>query len=255
MKFKVNIVTFVTLTLLLIGWFLNMASIYILFAVAVIYVIINIMGSIKIEWNYFLFSHCKGESSLKEIALTFDDGPHPSITPDLLKLLAKYNVNATFFCLGKNVESYPEIARSIINNNNIIGNHSYFHSYYFDLLSSSQMEKEITQTNAIIYKNCKIKPKLFRPPYGVTNPMLKKAIEKSGLTSIGWSLRSFDTSKSTELVKKRLKKNTKPGDIVLLHDTVDDAIAIIEDYLIWLKDAGYKIVSLDQLLKIKSYED
>ena len=73
MKFKVNIVTFVTLTLLLIGWFLNMASIYILFAVAVIYVIINIMGSIKIEWNYFLFSHCKGESSLKEIALTFDD--------------------------------------------------------------------------------------------------------------------------------------------------------------------------------------
>jgi len=173
----------------------------------------------------------------------------------LLKLLAKYNVKATFFCVGKNVESYPEIARSIINNNHIIGNHSYFHSYYFDLLSSYQMKKEITHTNDIIYKNCRIKPKLFRPPYGVTNPMLKKAIKKSGLTSIGWSLRSFDTYKATEVVKKRLKKNTKPGDIVLLHDTVDDAVVIVEDYLIWLKEAGYKVVSLDRLLKIKSYED
>ncbi|NQU34360.1 MAG: polysaccharide deacetylase family protein [Bacteroidetes bacterium] len=255
MRARVNIITLIVITLISFGWYFSLVSIRYIVPVILIYIVINIVGASKIQLNYFFVSHCKGITENREIALTFDDGPHPEITPSILKLLEDYNVTATFFCTGKNATQHPHILTEIINKGHIIGNHSYGHSKLFDLFSPSKMHGEITDTNTALTKITKKSPLLFRPPYGVTNPMLGRALKKTNMISVGWSLRSFDTVKNNHEVLKKLKSNTKPGDIVLFHDTVPNTINIVKDYLIWLQESDYKVVSLTSLLKIPAYEE
>jgi peptidoglycan/xylan/chitin deacetylase (PgdA/CDA1 family) len=255
MSKKVSIITIIVVALVIAGWYFNVASLYYIIPISILYLIINIFGSANIKLNYFFHSHCNAATSKKEIALTFDDGPHPVITPLLLELLNKHNITATFFCTGKNAENNPDIVSKITTNGHIIGNHSYGHSKFFDLLSARKMQKEISLTNEVISSITGKTPLLFRPPYGVTNPMLRKAISKSKLISIGWSLRSFDTVKNSQKVLNKLLSNTMPGDIVLFHDTNAQIITIIEDYLLWLQKNDYKIVSLTSLLNIPAYEE
>jgi peptidoglycan/xylan/chitin deacetylase (PgdA/CDA1 family) len=116
------------------------------------------------------------------------------------------------------------------------------------------MTAEIKATNREIERSIGKSPAFFRPPYGVTNPLLKKALEKSNMFSIGWSLRSFDTIRDQEKVLKKLKSKTKAGDIVLFHDTNEKIIPVIEEYLNWLKSNHFEVVSLDKLLNIPAYE-
>lgn len=255
MSKTINIITVIIIALILTGWYFNVSSPYYFIPVALLYLIINIVGSANIQLNYFFYSHCKSTTSKKEIALTFDDGPHHGITPKLIKLLDSYNVKATFFCVGKNAATYPEIVSEIINKGHAIGNHSYGHSKFFDLLSASKMQKEILDTNQVIKSITGKSPLLFRPPYGVTNPMLRKAISSTNMVSVGWSMRSLDTVKNSKDVLAGLVANTKPGDVVLFHDTNPNIVTIIEDYLIWLQKNDFNIVSLTSLLNISAYED
>lgn len=252
---KINTITIIVITLVFVGWYFNISSLYYLIPIFTLYLVINILGSVNIKLNYFFYSHCNAVTDKKEIALTFDDGPHPQSTPTLLEVLNQHNIKAAFFCTGKNAETNPDIVAKIVSSGNVIGNHSYGHSKFFDLLSARKMQNEILDTNKVIKSITGKNPLLFRPPYGVTNPMLRKAINKSKLISIGWSLRSFDTVKSREKVLLKLISKTQPGDIVLFHDTSPHIISIIENYLIWLKKNGFKIVSLTNLLNISAYED
>lgn len=240
---------------ILIGWYFNLTSLYYLIPVTVLYIIINVVGSARIQSNYFFLSYCNASTTQKEIAITFDDGPHPEVTPKLVELLDLHNVKATFFCIGKNASTNPQIVAEIFNKGHLIGNHSYNHSGYFDLLSSKNMEKEILETNLVLNSITGKSPLLFRPPYGVTNPMLRKALNKTKMVSVGWSVRSFDTAKNPKDVIVKLMANTKPGDVVLFHDTNAHIIPIIEQYLGWLKKNDFKIVSLTSLLNILAYED
>jgi len=255
MRKIVNSITIIIIVLIFIGWYFNVVSLYYIIPIAFIFLIINVIGSVKIQLNYFFHSHCNYTSGKKEIALTFDDGPHPDITPKLIELLNKHNIKATFFCVGKNADVNPEIVANTFTGGHIIGNHSYNHSNFFDLLSSKKMQKEILDTNEVITSITGKTPLLFRPPYGVTNPMLRKAIKKTNMMSIGWSLRSLDTVKSSDEVLTKLMTNTKSGDIVLFHDTNVHIIKIIENYIIWLQKNDFKIVSLTSLLNIRAYED
>ncbi len=255
MRKRVNILAIVVVIVILSGWYFNLVPLYYLIPIVLLYLIVNIVGSANIKLNYFFHSHCNSTTNKKEIALTFDDGPHPDITPKLIELLKKHNIKATFFCVGKNADANPEIVTNIFNGGHIIGNHSYNHSNFFDLLSSKKMQNEILDTNEVITSITRKKPLLFRPPYGVTNPMLRKAVKTTNMRSIGWSLRSMDTVKSRDEVVTKLMTNTKPGDIVLFHDTNTHIIKIIENYIIWLQKNDFKIVSLTSLLNIRAYED
>lgn len=251
----VILVTLLISAFVITGWVLNIVSLYLLIPVLLIYTIINILGSIKIQWNYFIRSFNKAETEDKIIAITFDDGPDEMVTSQLLKILDKHNAKATFFCIGSKVNPNKAIVESIINKGHIIGNHSFFHANYFDLLSSERMMKEIELTNNDIYKITGVKPLLFRPPFGVTNPPLRKALNNAGMTSIGWSLRTFDTVKDPDQVLEKIKNNTLPGDIVLFHDTLEFIPQVVDKYLDWIKEQGWKIVGLDKLLNIQVYEE
>ncbi len=252
---KVNIIILISTALVVAAWYFDIVSLIFLIIIAIVYLIINIVGSANIQLNYFFYSHCSSTTSKKEIAITFDDGPHPAITPKLLELLESHKVKATFFCTGKNAADYSDIISEIINKGHTIGNHSYGHSKFFDLFSAKKMQKEILDSNKTIKAIINKTPVFFRPPYGVTNPMLRKALNYTKMISVGWSLRSFDTVNSNDKVLEKLVANTKPGDIVLFHDTNPNIITIIEDYLKWLKKNDFKIVSLTTLLNISAYED
>src|SRR5690606_17565462 len=112
-----------------------------------IWIIVVSLASFNIQWNFFLKSISKGKPEENKIALTFDDGPNPEFTPKVLELLNQFNAKATFFCIGKNIKSYPEIIQLINSQNHTIGNHSFSHSNKIDFNNKSGWLYEINSTD------------------------------------------------------------------------------------------------------------
>lgn len=213
-------------------------------------------GAFDIRLNYFSKNICKSSpTSKKEIALTFDDGPH-EITAEILDVLLKYNAKATFFCIGKQIEKQPLIFKRIVAEGHIVGNHSYSHSNWNGFFSTHKIVSEIKQTEDLIFQLVNKKPKLFRPPFGVTNPNIAKAINRTRQTVIGWNVRSLDTViESENAVLNRIKKRIQPGSIVLLHDTSTKTVHVLEQLLLFLQTQDYKIKTIEELLEIPAYEN
>jgi len=213
------------------------------------------MGSGLIRMNY----HLKAFSSNrfldgKKIAITFDDGPNP-YTERVLDVLKANNIQATFFCIGSQIEKYPEIFKRIINENHIVGNHSYSHSNKIGLFSKAEMISEIKRTDAIIFSHSGKKSNYYRPPFGVTNPNIAKALKFTKHKVIGWNIRSLDTKiKSEEKILNRIKKRLSPGSIILLHDTSEKTVRVLEQLLVILSENQYEAVTVETLLKIPAYE-
>ena len=157
------------------------------------WVIFTIIGSFNIMWNYHLKAFNSANISEKKIVLTFDDGPNEEFTPEILKLLQKYNATATFFCIGKQIEKHPELVQKIISQGHLIGNHSFSHSNFFDFYDSKKVLAELQKTNELVFKITGKMMNFFRPPFGVTNPAIAKAIRQSKHQVIGWNVRSLDT--------------------------------------------------------------
>lgn len=219
-----------------------------------IYLIALFFGSYIIQFNFHIQSLNYGSRTVPQISLTFDDGPSGEITEKLLAVLEKHKIKAAFFMIGKNVEQHKNIVTKIFESGHTIGNHSYYHANMFDMQSSSKMLNEINKTNTLLQSIINKETLLFRPPFGITNPMLAKAVKKSGMHSIGWSLRSLDTMKTKEQTLKKLKRKVKNGDIILLHDNDMKIIDIVDEFITYTKQHGIEIVSLDKLLKIKTYK-
>ena len=227
-------------------------SVFILLILA--YKAMIIYGCSYIGSGYFLQAICKANNSQHEIAITFDDGPDKSITPEILNLLQENQVKATFFCIGRKVEKEKELLKTIDEQGHLVGNHSYSHAPFFDFYSTDKVRKELILTNGFIKEAISKEPLLFRPPYGVTNPNIASAVNALGLTTIGWSVRSLDgVSKNEAEILKRVTKNLKSGDIILFHDTSETSLNVLKKFLVFTKQNNFKIVSLDKLLNINAY--
>lgn len=222
--------------------------------VSILFLAHLVYSSVNVCSQVYLKTLCKGKTDKKQIAITFDDGPHAEITPKVLKILDSYNAKATFFCIGENINTNPSLLKDIDSKDHLIGNHTYTHHKWFDLFSSSKMKAELENTNGLIFEIINKKTKLFRPPYGVTNPPLKKAVNALNLQTIGWSIRSLDTIRSTEKTLKEITKKLVPGDIILFHDNREHIIEILPKFLDYVKSEGFEVVNIDKLLNIKAYE-
>lgn len=232
---------------------LNNTSGWYLFVISFIYLNLLVLGSINIQWNFYTYSFNKGKNR-KWIALSFDDGPAAE-TSRILDILKEQNIQATFFCIGKNAAANIEIVKRWSEENHLIGNHSFYHSFHFDWQSAGKMQKEIEKTNLLIESITGAKPTFFRPPYGVTNPNLAKAIKRSQMYAIGWNVRSFDTAtKDQQKLLARILRKVKGGDIILLHDSMSITADILTELITTLRSKGYSFVRLDQLLELKPYE-
>jgi peptidoglycan/xylan/chitin deacetylase (PgdA/CDA1 family) len=161
-------------------------------------------------------------SAKKNIYLTFDDGPHPEITEWVLNLLKKYNAAATFFCVGENITKHPGVFEEIIFQNHTVGNHTFNHlngwkSPNKDYIHSVLKAEEVIHNSKFINH----KSYLFRPPYGKIKTSQAKFLIKEGYEIVMWDVLSadFDQNTSKEKCLQNVLKNTKPGSIIVFHDS------------------------------------
>ena len=224
--------------------------------IVLIWFVFNLVGSSLISSNYHVKAFCNNPSETeKKIAITFDDGPS-TFTLDVLALLKKYDIKATFFCIGKNIEAHPEIMRQIVIEGHLVGNHSYNHSPFFDFYNAKKISEEIQKTDALLEKYTSKKINFFRPPYGVTTPSIRRALKITKHKVIGWNIRSLDGgTKNQNLIFNRIIKRVSPGGIVLLHDTASHSVLVLEQFLQFLKQNNYKVISTEELLNLKAYEN
>lgn len=203
-----------------------------------------------ISSGVWLKTRCHVESDDKTVYLTFDDGPVSGTTPKVLDVLKTQNARATFFLIGKNVPDNQDIVRRIIAEGHRIGIHSYSHSGLFPLYYWKKMLKEILDCQKVINECC---PEdrvndgvtLFRPPFGVMNPSVADAVSMSGMTVVGWDVRSLDTMHSEkpewqDVTLNRIMKRVKPGSVILLHDRMPEADKLLTALLDRLDEEGYR---------------
>lgn len=199
--------------------------------------------------NVYVKAYCKLPTNEKVVALTFDDGPEEGVTEEVLDVLKEYGVSATFFCIGDKISQNSSIFLQILTNGHTLGNHSYHHKDNFSILLPHQMKVEIDKCNEIITKLSGNEVHYFRPPLGVTNPMLALALRDSTMKVIGWNVRPFDTSiNDAEEVFRRVKRKVKPGSIILLHDRMKQtphALRLILDYL---RNENYRVVNIKEFI-------
>ena len=255
-KSKFHLITYNWLFLLFVFLFLyfwqNIPVWYIIGAI-IAYLLVLIVAALFFRWNFYLETVHRGSVRVKQVALTFDDAPSDK-TAAILNILKEHKVPAAFFLKGQNIINHRKIVRRAFDENHILGNHSYSHNVKFTFSSAKVVKEDLLQCNELIYKITGKKPLFFRPPFGVTNPQIAKAVNELGLKTIGWSLRSFDTkSKNPVHLLDKLKRKTKAGNIVLLHDYPDVTLKILPGYIQWLKENNFQIVSLEHLINEKTY--
>ena len=153
------------------------------------------------------------------VAITLDDGPDPEVTPRVLDVLDEYGASATFFCIGERVAARPALARDIAGRRHEIGNHSHRHLKRFSLLGLRGIAEEIGLAQRAIFDATGERPRFFRAPAGLRNPLLEPVLAREGLQLVSWTRRGFDTvSPDGPAVLARLTRRLQGGDILLLHD-------------------------------------
>jgi peptidoglycan/xylan/chitin deacetylase (PgdA/CDA1 family) len=158
-------------------------------------------------------------SARNEVAITFDDGPDPDVTPKVLDLLESLRVPATFFCVGSKVVQHPELCRDMIRRGHAVENHSASHGWHFSLLGLRGMERELDAAQRAVAATTGQAPLFFRAPAGLRNPLLEAALCRLGLRLASWTRRGFDTRDgNADAVLRRLLRGLRRGDILCVHD-------------------------------------
>ena len=155
----------------------------------------------------------------REVALTFDDGPDPHVTPRVLDLLDRYGMKASFFCVGDKVRAHPGVVEDIVRRGHSVENHSDSHVHWFAALGPRRMAHEIDAAQATIARVTGTRPRFFRAPNGFRNPWLDALLARRGLRYVAWTRRGLDTVRSDPVaVSRALTHDVAPGAVLLLHD-------------------------------------
>lgn len=181
----------------------------------------------------------------KRIALTFDDGPHPIYTPQMLELLKEEQVPATFFLLGENVELYGEVVKEIAKEGHLIGNHTYHH-VQITSLSLEEACKEIQETSDLIEELTGTGTEYVRPPFGTWNTELE---ERLNLIPVMWSIDTKDwTTQNVDWIVRETVKHAEDHDIILMHDSYQSTVEAVERIIEQLEAEGFEFVTVDEII-------
>ncbi|SRR5260221_3196108 len=199
--------------------------------------------------NRLLYS---GNASLPEIALTFDDGPNPYYTPLILRILQKYSVKATFFCIGRQVAAYPALVKQEYKAGHVIGNHSWSHPD-MALLSAASIRLQLVSTSNAIQEVTGVQPIYFRPPYGIMSvPVLTQAYHL-GLTTVIWNDEARDWQlPGMSVIVKRIFGLARNGAIILMHDgggNRSQTVAALPYIIRGLRSRGFRLVTIAQMMQ------
>lgn len=198
-----------------------------------------------------------GSANRKAVALTFDDGPDADITPKILDVLKAKNVKASFFFIGEKVPENEDVVKRAYADGNLVLSHSFDHP---DLSTKSEavIDKQIKDTENAIYNVIGKKPALIRPPYGNTNDLILKEVARNNLKVVIWSIDTLDWSQKEKAnITKNVLDNVRPGEIILMHSNEDKKTTLeaLPDIIDGLKDKGYSIVTLSELLGVNAYKN
>ncbi|TMC21423.1 MAG: polysaccharide deacetylase family protein [Chloroflexi bacterium] len=192
-----------------------------------------------------------GNPDLPEIALTFDDGPNPVSTPQILILLQRSGISATFYVIGAQAQAYPALVKQELQLGHMVGNHTWTHPPLTSL-SSNAVYNELQSTSQAIQAATGSSPIVFRPPYGQYNSSVQGVAARLGLSTVLWSIDSKDWSKpGTSAIIESILSTTHNGSIILLHDGGGDrsqTVAALPTILTTLTQRGFQFVTVARLM-------
>ncbi|PYX65636.1 MAG: polysaccharide deacetylase family protein [Acidobacteria bacterium] len=193
----------------------------------------------------------------KQLALTYDDGPNDPHTMRVLEVLARHNVRATFFLIGRYVQQRPEIVREVVKAGHVIGNHTFTHPL-LTFKSSAEVRKELTDCRSAIQDAVGKHSSLFRPPFGGRRPAVLRIARELGLEPIMWNVTGYDwNAPAATVIEKKVSSQIRGGDVILLHDGghkrmgADRSQTVLAtDHLITrYKSEGYDFATIQQMLE------
>ncbi len=212
-------------------------------------------------WSCHVFSP-------KLVALTFDDGPYGEATSQILDILKKERVHATFFLLGINVEKYPAIAKRIVSEGHVIGNHSYSHSELLSKMPIEDFQADVRHAENLIVNATGLQPRYYRPPFNSHTPSMDQQLKDMGYVVVLWDVggaRDWDQCTSSESIVEHIITKTLQGKkhqhIILLHDGRDvqigyprqNVIQALPQIIGKLKGRGYRFVTVEQIIHQPPY--
>ncbi|VRA90219.1 peptidoglycan N-acetylglucosamine deacetylase A [Streptococcus pneumoniae] len=212
-----------------------------------------IQSSYLLEKDAALYQSYFDKKHQKVVALTFDDGPNPATTPQVLETLAKYDIKATFFVLGKNVSGNEDLVKRIKSEGHVVGNHSWSHPI-LSQLSLDEAKKQITDTEDVLTKVLGSSSKLMRPPYGAITDDIRNSLD---LSFIMWDVDSLDwKSKNEAAILTEIQHQVANGSIVLMHDIHSPTVNALPRVIEYLKNQGYTFVTIPEMLntRLKAHE-
>ncbi len=218
------------------------------------------MGIKDFRMQFFGKVLYRGSPKSKKIALTFDDGPDPNLTPDILKILKMYSAKATFFVVAARAAKYPDILKQCYTEGHTIACHDLTHSLFSNFRTLSPFLRDISKAQDVIMNIINKKPLLYRPPEGLMNPHLPVALKKLKMQCIGWS-KSTTEAGNRRLNRIKLIKNlSSPGEVILLHDILpkpeykQEFLKALDMLSISIRNRGLETVGVEEMFDIKAYE-
>ena len=216
----------------------------------------EIARSADVERELTRLGQCfeRGSGAVPEIAITFDDGPHPAFTPQVLDILRRFEVPATFFCVGLNAHSYPELVARAAEEGHTIGNHTWSHPYLPDL-SRDEVLRQVDATNEALTRAAGRAATHLRPPYGSRTPEVLGWLAEHGMTTVLWDVDAQDWARpGTDAIVESVTKDSTDGSCILMHDAGGDRAQTVEALpriLTALLDRGYRFVTVDRLSRAR----
>jgi peptidoglycan/xylan/chitin deacetylase (PgdA/CDA1 family) len=193
----------------------------------------------------------------RQIALTYDDGPNDPHTLRLLEVLARHDVKATFFLIGRYVQRRPEIAREIVQAGHVVGNHTLNHPLLI-FKRDTEIRREISQCRAALQDAVGLHSNLFRPPFGGRRPAVLRVARELGLEPVMWNVTGYDwNAPSVEVVERRVARRIRGGDVILLHDGghkqmgADRSQTVIatDRLIVRYQAEGYEFVTVSRMMQ------
>ncbi len=225
-----------------------------------IFVTLFIYGVWNMRLQFFGKVLFRAPKQSNAIALTFDDGPDPDITPEILELLDTYGIKATFFVVGKKVQQHPELLKQCFDKGHVIACHDYSHSNLSNLRTTKPLIRDIEKARECIYQIIGKKPLLYRPPVGLMNPHVPKALAHLNMTCIGWNKSCSDAGNRRLKRIRCISTLASPGAIVLLHDCLpkkeykEELLNQLGLHFQEIKKKDLCCVTIDSLFNIPAYE-
>lgn len=222
---------------------------------------IFIWGIFDLRLQFFIRARRRGRPGDRRLAITFDDGPDPALTGAVLDVLRTHEVKATFFVVGERAQRYPELVWRMYEEGHVVACHDFYHSSALNFRMTARMTREIDQARRLLHGIIGRTPRLYRPPNGLTNPHLPRALAGLSMECVGWSRSVRDAGNVRRQVLGRISELAAPTQIIMLHDVLlapenrELVIERIGALCLSLREKNLQAVGVDELLGIAAYSD